>query len=229
MREKPPKRLLSELLPDPSPPAVAGSPRRRTVQRMQSLLALTAASAGLGACSRTPAGDGQPTSPPDTTATTSSASSTSSASASADTPTQASAVPVLTASVSPRPPKTAYAVVDPLPGPARCTGLTQSIPAKATWKNDSTLVLVLSKPKRADIAYDASQTPDLVPRSCKIKKSKVTAASATFEIEVPPTTDFLKLSVGTLCPTDKQHVVVSVSTSVRPSRQGAVYVSVSGG
>src|SRR4051812_26546031 len=45
----PAKKLMNEVLPDPTRPSVAGSARRRTLERLTRLVAIAAASTAIGA------------------------------------------------------------------------------------------------------------------------------------------------------------------------------------
>ena len=198
MSHKPPKRLMPEVLPDPLQQAGAGNPRRRTVQRMQGLLALTAASA---ACSRTPPADGLPTSPPDKA--TAQNTSTSA-------PVQASSPPVIVPSARP-PEPTGYAVVDPMPPPARCAGFSRTISVSSKWKDEHTLELTLSKSTMANASWDASRKPEVYPPNAKIEKSKLAATGGSFEILLPSEATSLSLMVGAICPEGKQRVSIGVT------------------
>jgi len=185
---------------------------------MQGLLALTAASAGIGACSRTPPADGLPTSPSDKTAS----QNTSTAA-----PVQASSPPVVVASAQPsdvaasarppvvptaRPPEpTGYAVVDPMPPPARCAGFSKTISVSSTWKNEHTLELTLSKSSMANASYDARRKPEVYPPNSTIEKNTLTATGGSFEIQLPPEATSLSLMVGAICPEGKQRVSIGVT------------------
>lgn len=46
-----------------------------------------------------------------------------------------------------------YAVVDPMPVPARCTGAAMTIHATAKWKDEKTIELVLGKPGTTGVSY----------------------------------------------------------------------------
>src|SRR5690349_13639954 len=122
-------KLMNEVLPDPTPQG-PGSPRQRTMQHLQKLLAVAASGATAAGCSNNPTQ--KPTEPTvEIPGTSVSVNSTPSGSAIA---TQLP--PKASASQEPEPPGVGYGVVDPMPPPARCPGLSQTIAATATWKQD---------------------------------------------------------------------------------------------
>ncbi len=141
MNEAPKNRrlqIMPEVLPAPTVKKTdaASSVRSQTLSHMQRLLA-TAAAIPLASCTRTDTQGTQTVTIP--------AASASSSTATNGT-TQGSLLPPPSATVTAKPTATApdmgYAVVDPMPAPARCMGLAAASKASAAFKKQGgTLVL----------------------------------------------------------------------------------------
>ncbi len=205
------KKLLPELLPDPTLRGAPGGPRQRTLQR---LLTLAATGATLGACSKTPTShDGASTAagqrqPEGTVATVEVAPPTDAGDDSAPVPSRVtSAQPTATA---PPPPPTGYAVVDPMPPPARCAGLAQTVNASARWRG-GVIEVRLPKPGMSGATYNAGAAPRAW--SGTIKHHAVTSSSALLDLVVPSGATNAGAVIAATCPQGVQHVNIIVSAT----------------
>src|SRR5262245_33407047 len=124
-------KLMPEVLPAPDR-ARPGGARQRTVAHMQRM-AQAAAAVASASCSREPTNTQTVVIPP----TTSTSTATTTAVATAPTVT-ATATATPTAPPTVTAPPTGYAVVDPMPAPARCAGLARTTKTIAAWKKDAT-------------------------------------------------------------------------------------------
>ena len=181
MNEAPKKRLqlMPEVLPAPTRAQTTTNVRSRTLSHMQRLLA-TAAAIPLASCTKT-----------DTQGTqTVTIASTSGASATAQNTSQGSLLPpptaTATATATVTAPDMGYAVVDPMPAPARCMGLASATNATAVFKKDAGglyLEITATLPTGAawsGTAFTQGQTPS--PWSGTVVSSQVTATKATVKM-----------------------------------------------
>lgn len=202
------KKLLPEVLPDPTLHGAPGGPRQRTLHR---LLTLAATGATLGACSKTPTShDGASTAvgqPEGTVATVEVAPPTDAGDDSAPVPSRVtSAQPTATAP----PPPTGYAVVDPMPPPARCAGLAQTVHASARWRG-GVIEVRLPKPTLSGATYNGGEPPRAW--SGTLKHHAVTASSAVLDLVVPSGATNAGAMIAATCPQGVQHVNIIVSAA----------------
>jgi len=206
-----PKAIMPEVLPDPTRSLGPGGPRQRTLSHMNRLLAVTAAGAAIGACSKTQQG-------PTTGRTTIEVPPPPAESATPedDTPPPAADRDASTGTgtgtgTEPIPEPTGYAVVDPMPPPARCAGLAQTVKAaKAKWKSKTVIEVRLGKPSMSGAAYDTKEAPNVV--SATLKKKTITKDSVVLEIEITSTNPVYAY-VGATCPGGPQHVGIAIGGS----------------
>ena len=131
MNEAPKKRLqlMPEVLPAPTRAVTTTDVRSRTLTHMQRLLATAAAIPLATSCTKT-----------DTQASQTVTIPSASESASAQSTVQGSLLPpkeTPTAKPTVTAPDMGYAVVDPMPAPARCMGLANATNATAVFKKDA--------------------------------------------------------------------------------------------
>ncbi len=214
------KQLMPEVLPAPRPTR-PGSPRARTVGHMQRLLALAATGASVSACAKTPpkADSGAievPAQPP--------ASAEPQAEEDASLPTRSD--PSAVVPVPPPEPPTGYAVVDPMPPPARCMGLAGTIKAAAKWKQGNVMTVTLGKPGQSGSRYEASEPPSV--SGGNLKSHTIKPDQVSLEIDVPSGSSGVYVSVAASCPAGNQHVSVQIrgaGGTLKP--QGSTLVNVS--
>lgn len=147
-------RLLPEVLPDPTPSFAEGTPRQRTLAHARRLVALAAASSAIGAaCTK----EGTPTITKEDESVTKKSTKTEPTTTTTTTPSDAAPTASASTVTAPSIPPTGYAVVDPMPPPAKCPGLAGSIKATAVWRpgpGGAMLVeLRLPRSSRADVRY----------------------------------------------------------------------------
>ena len=105
----------------------------------------------------------------------------------------------------------AYSVVDPVPPPARCAGLADSIDATVARKTATTVVLTMGKPRFDGAAYVIE--PPAVTGGTLVS-SDVQPDSATFEIA--PTSDRVAVSISVTCPNGPSRVLAYFSPAGLP-------------
>jgi hypothetical protein len=204
------KQIMPEVLPDPTRNLGPGGPRQRTMKHMNRLLAVTAAGAAIGACSKTQ--QNQPTSGASTIEVPAPPAE-SAGSKEDDTPPpradrDAAIEPGTGTGTEPIPEPTGYGVVDPMPPPARCAGLAQTVKAKTKWKSKTVLELRLAKPSMAGAEFVASEAPTISGGT--LKKKTITKTSVVLEIEVSPNASVYAYVAAT-CAQGPQHIGVSIS------------------
>lgn len=206
------KELMPEVLPAP-PPRESGSPRQRTLGQMNRLLAMAATGAALGACSK-PA-------PREQGSTVVNVPQPKDSATGDDTPPPRGSASVMIPPTEPDvpPEPTGYAVVDPMPPPARCVGLASGIKVTTKWKSATTIEVDLATPSMSGAQYNAAEAPQIY--GATIKKKTISAKRITLLVEIAPGTSGFSASVAASCPAGPQHVSVSVtSPSGNPLTKG---------
>jgi hypothetical protein len=119
-----------------------------------------------------------------------------------------------------------YGVVDPMPAPAQCMGVAETIQATAVWKAKEgggfVVELTLSKPGRADASYVAGE--QVSSWNGKITAAQVTADSAVITIEPPAGEPNANALVGVTCTQGAGHVFAALDVSAPPVAGAAVPV-----
>ena len=183
MKEAPKKRLqlMPEVLPAPTRASTTTGVRSRTLTHMQRLLATAAAIPLVTDCTKTDTQGSQSVTIP---------SASESATATAQNTTQGSLLPPPKETATAKPTATApdmgYAVVDPMPAPARCMGLANATTATAVFKKDAGgvyLEVSATLPTAqawSGTTFTAGQTPSAW--SGTVLGSQVTANKATVKV-----------------------------------------------
>lgn len=201
--------LMNEVLPAPTAPFGDGSPRSRTLARMERLLSLAATGAAIGGCSGgstpvqpiveiPPAGSGSPLVVAGTN------------SAPPPVKSAATAEPVLD-------PPIGYAVVDPLPPPAVCAGVAPTVKATATWRQDKggmVIEIALGKPAFLGSSYVVGNPPSAW--GGKIIHTKAAADSILVRVEPAAGATSIGLNVAVQCAPGQSHVGVNVEIKGAP-------------
>ena len=107
-----------------------------------------------------------------------------------------------------------YAVVDPMPPPARCPGVATSIDVTAAWKQGQGGLVVelrLSKPRRPDASYAPAEAPAV--SSGKLVSSNAEAGAMALEIAPEPGVTSVYVSVGATCSDGSSHVAIELDLS----------------
>jgi hypothetical protein len=204
-----PHALMNEVLPAPSAPFGEGSPRSRTLARMERLLSLAATGAAIGGCSSgatpvqpiveiPPAGSGSPLVVAGTSST--------------PPPIKSAA----TAEPIPDPP-IGYAVVDPLPPPAVCAGVASTVQATATWRQDKggmVIEIALGRPGFLGSSYVQGNAPSAY--GGKVVHTKLAADSVLVRVEPAAGATSIGLNVAVQCPPGQSHLEVSVELKGAP-------------
>jgi hypothetical protein len=228
MNEAPKKRLqlMPEVLPAPTRATTTSDVRGRTLTHMKRLLA-TAAALPLASCTKTDAPTMQKdTIPSASVKTTESASAQDTVERSLSPPPSA---PTATASAAPTPsavptvtaPHTGYAVVDPMPAPARCMGLATATSATAVFKKDAGgiyLELTASLPTTAawsGTTFTAGQTPNAW--SGTVVSSTVTATKATVNVRPGAGSQDIGVHLQISCPAGPGSISLTASFAASPS------------
>ncbi len=209
---------MPEVLPTPTvtpinAPSNAGSSvRGTTLAHMQRLLA-TAAVVPLVSCTRS-----------DTQSTQTVTIPAASSATTQDT-THGSLLPRPTATVTPTAttttPDMGYAVVDPMPAPARCMGLAQSTKANATFKRDAGglfLEVTLSLPSGqawAGTTFTPNSPPS--PWSGTLISSNVLLTTATARVRPSAGITSLGVQFSVGCPAGPGSIAVTASFPASPT------------
>jgi hypothetical protein len=198
------KELMPEVLPAPTP-RQSGTPRQRTLGHMNRLLAMAAGGAALAGCSKpVPREQGSTVvnvPQPKETATGDDKPPPPRASGSVMVPPTEPEVP---------PEPTGYAVVDPMPPPARCVGLASGIKVTAKWKSATTIEVDLGTPSMSGAQYVTTEAPQIW--GATEKKKTVSAKRITLLVEVTSGTTGFSASVAATCSAGPQHVSISVTS-----------------
>jgi hypothetical protein len=104
-----------------------------------------------------------------------------------------------------------YGVVDPVPPPARCPGLAESIDATVARKTATTVVLTAGKPRFNGAAY-VTEPPAVTGGT--LVSYDVQPDSATFEIA--PTSGQVSVSISVTCPNGPSRVIAYFSPAALP-------------
>jgi len=188
-------QVLPEVLPAPtvtSPDTARPDVRGRTLAHMQRLLATTAAVVPLASCTRSDMQGTQTVTIPMSSASATTQDTSQGSLLPPPTATAvATAIPTATADMG-------YAVVDPMPAPARCLGLANASKANATFKRDATglfLEVTLTLPTGSAWA-GATFTPGSQPSpwSGQLLSSQVSHLTATARVR--PTAGVTSLGIS---------------------------------
>jgi hypothetical protein len=191
MNETPKNRRLQvmpEVLPAPTitKSGASSSVRNQTLSHMQRLLA-TVAAIPLASCTRTDTQGTQTVTIP--SASTSTAQDTSTATQGSLLPPPTNTAP--TAKPTATAPDMGYAVVDPMPAPARCMGLAAASKASATFKKQGgtlvlefTFTLPTSGPSWTGTTFQAGQKPGSWAGT--MVSSRVVGATMIVTVNVSP-------------------------------------------
>lgn len=189
---------MPEVLPAPTR-ASSSDVRGRTVAHMQRLLA-GAAAIPLAACTKE---DTQGTQTVTIPVASASASATAPATIEGSLLPPPSATATATA-VATAPHDMGYAVVDPMPAPARCMGLAAASKSSASFKRDGAGVLLeiavtlpTTGPQWAGAQFDTSNKPS--PWSGTLVSSNIVAHTAVVKIKPSPNTTNLGVSLPISC------------------------------
>lgn len=208
MKNDKPKQLLPEVLPDPTRAHGQDGPRQRTLWRMQRLAAAAAAGATLGACSKSD-GPTKPAHDPSVATVEVTPPPPDAGDDSGPAPARVVTTPSATAptaTTAPTRPK-GYAVVDPMPPPARCTGLAQSIKASAHWKG-SNIQVELGKPGMHGATYTTGQKPQVY--TVPLKRHSITAHKVSLELGIPKGATSIGVTLAASCPHGPEHLRITV-------------------
>jgi hypothetical protein len=212
------KELMPEVLPAPTP-RLSGTPRQRTVGQMNRLLAMAASGAAIAACSK-PA----PREQGSTVVNVPQAKETATGDDKPPPPRASGSVMVPPTEPEVPPEPTGYAVVDPMPPPARCAGMASGIKVTTKWKNATTLELTLGTPTMSGSRYDLVEAPQVY--GATLKKKTVTAKQVTLVLDLPAGTQGVSASVAATCSAGPQHVSVYLSANGAPLAKGNTTVNV---
>jgi hypothetical protein len=191
-------QMLPEVLPAPSPSDATSDVRGRTVAHMQRLLAAATAVAASG-CSHEASSSNTVTIPVASNASTAPTSTVPPLHTAA---TVATATPVHTAE-----PDVGYAVVDPMPAPARCLGLAPASRTTAVLRRDGANGVILdvsltlaTTGSWQGSAFDTSSPPS--PWGGQILSTSFKGASVVVRIKptVPAGSTATSTSVGVSFP-----------------------------
>jgi hypothetical protein len=105
-----------------------------------------------------------------------------------------------------------YAVVDPMPPPARCSGLGDTIDATVAWRTPGTLVLTLGAPRMEGATY-----LDVPPRlESGGTLGTVDIQPQAVSIEITPTANDVYFAVRAHCPAGDQELTVHINRNEVP-------------
>ncbi len=201
---------MPEVLPAPTrvaEGAASSAVRGRTVAHMQRLLAATAATAA-ASCTKADTQTQTVTIPAQTSTTTASAQST----------TEGSLLPPpkTTASAKVEPPQDfGYAVVDPMPAPARCMGLSSASHVSSSFKTDATgvvLEIAVTLPTGSTWAgsvFDTTNKP--TPWSGTLASSNITPHLATVRIKPSQGVTSLGIALAISCNAGSGSIAVTAT------------------
>ena len=204
-------QIMPEVLPAPSRASSSSDVRGRTVAHMQRLLAATAA-IPLAACTKE---DTQGTQTVTIPAATASASATAQATVEGSLLPPPSATATATA-VATAPHDMGYAVVDPMPAPARCMGLAAASKSSAAFKRDGggvlleiSVTLPSSGAQWAGAQFDTSNKPS--PWSGTLVSSNVVAHTAVMKIKPSTGVTGLGVSLPISCSAGTGSIAITAS------------------
>jgi len=214
-------QIMPEVLPAPTKVTPSAGVRGRTVAHMQRLLA---------AASALPLADAACTKS-DTQTTTVTIPPQSSVSAQSTVEGSLLPPPKVTASATATTPPQdyGYAVVDPMPAPARCMGLAGASKTTASFKQVAggvALELVVTLPSGAawaGSAFDTTQRPS--PWSGTLVSSQITSHAATVRIKAPQGATSVGLSLAISCAAGSGSIAVTASFADPPTTSTKVTLS----
>jgi len=219
MNETPKNRrlqIMPEVLPAPTKAVTTTDVRSRTLSHMQRMLA-TAAVLPLASCTKT---DTQGTQ----TVTIPSASASVADTAEAGA-TQGSLLPPPTSTPTAKPTVTApdmgYAVVDPMPAPARCIGLAAATVTTGVFKKDAGglyLEITATIPTGATLSgttFTTGSTPSAYPGT--VISSQVTSNRATVKIRPTANMTSVGVQLSISCPAGPGSVSLTASFTGTPT------------
>jgi hypothetical protein len=204
------------------------SPRQRTLREMQRLVAVAAA---MGACAK---GQSQASGESRDDAASkeqSQASDESGDGATSKGETQATGEsrdePVSKQDAAftakePPPKSRGYAVVDPMPSPARCLGLARTVKATTRW-DGPILELVLAAPAMPGAQYETKRKIQ-VTKGASLKKQIVTVDKVVLRLEIEAGTRQVQVSIPATCPHGPETLLAIVRGAGPLERGGAVAV-----
>ena len=218
-------QLMPEVLPAPTKVAKSESVRARTVAHMQRLLA-TAAAIPLADCTRADTQGSQTVTIPVSSAT---------APASTTASTQGTLLPPPTATVTATATATAtapdmgYAVVDPMPAPARCLGLAAASKATASFKHSAgewVLDIAVTLPTGGAWTGTAFVTGSTIsPWSGSIVTQNVASHSAKATLKLSPGSTTAGLTIPVSCAAGTGSIAITASFTGTPSASTKVTLS----
>jgi hypothetical protein len=218
MNESPKNRrlqIMPEVLPAPTRAPSTSNVRGRTVAHMQRLLATAAAAIPLADCTKA---DTQSTQ----TVTIPAASTSGSPSAQATIEGSLLPPPKVTATATATaPPDMGYAVVDPMPAPARCMGLSAASKSSASFKSAAggvVLEIALTLPVGsawAGSAFDTTNKPS--PWSGTLVSSTITSHSATVHVKPSASVTQLGITFPISCNAGSGSISVTASFADPPT------------
>lgn len=213
-------QIMPEVLPAPTRVKAGTSDvRGRTITHMQRLIA-TAAAIPLASCTKA---DTQGTQ----TVTIPQSSASATASAGTASTTEGSLLPPPTATATAKatataPPDMGYAVVDPMPAPARCMGLAAASKSSAVFKHDASgmllevsVTLPSTGPQWAGSVFDASNKPS--PWSGTLVSSTIVGHTAVARIKPSAGVTNLGVSFPISCTAGSGSVSVTATFSDPPT------------
>jgi len=216
MNEAPKKRLqlMPEVLPAPTRASATTSVRSRTLTHMQRLLATAAAMPLAGACTKT-----------DTQGSTSVTIPSASESTTAQNTAGGTLLPPPKETATAKPTATApdmgYAVVDPMPAPARCMGLASATTATAVFKKDSGglyLEMTATLPTAqawSGTTFASGQTPSAW--SGTVIGSTVTANKATVKVRPSANATDLGVQLSISCAAGSGSIALTANFPASPT------------
>lgn len=211
-------QIMPEVLPTPTRTEGPSNARGTTMLHMRRLLATATAAIPLVSCTRSDNTQGTQT------VTIPAASTTTSATAS--NTTRGSLLPPPSATVAPPPtvtppPDMGYAVVDPMPAPARCMGLANASKASAVFKRDAGGVLIelsLTLPTGAGWTGTKFQTGTVPsPWSGTLLSSSQVGMTSVARVRPSVGAQSLGVQFQIDCPAGPGSVTVSVTFSGPPT------------
>lgn len=217
-------QVLPEVLPAPTKAAPSQGVRSRTVAHMQRLLA-TAAAIPIAGCTRADTQGSQTVTIPQAMATATVATN--------DTTAHGSLLPPPSATVTAAPTTTApdmgYAVVDPMPAPARCMGLAAASKTTASFKkHGADWLLEVSLVLPTSGAWTGTAFPPgatISPWSGTLVSSNVIGHAAKATVKLSPGSTSAGVTFPVSCAAGMGSVAITASFSGAPSATTKVTTS----
>ena len=221
-------QVMPEVLPAPTTATPNASVRSRTVAHMQRLLA-TAAAIPLAGCTRADTQGSQTVTIPVSSATTTATATATDSNVHGSLLPPPTATATATATPTATAPDMGYAVVDPMPAPARCMGLAAASKATAAFKRhgaDWALEITLTLPTNA--AWTGTAFPPgatLSPWSGTLVSSNLTSHTAKAVLRVAPGSSSAGLTFPVTCAAGSGSVALTATFSGAPSASTKVSLS----